>query len=80
MSCPRLSHIHCYALLLLRHANLVVYLYCICTDQDFLEAMIINSFGVAPPIVRELSLNAPFQEMTVYRDNFTLFLTKEMLV
>lgn len=42
--------------------------------------MIINSFGVAPPIVRELSLNAPFQEMTAYRDNFTLFLTKEMLV
>lgn len=42
--------------------------------------MIINSFGVTPPIVRELSLDAPFQEMTAYQDNFTVFLTKDMLV
>ena len=34
---------------------------CNCTDQGFLEAVIIDSFGVAPPMVSELSLDTLFQ-------------------
>lgn len=38
-------------------ANLVFLNVCVCTDQDFLEAIITDSFGVAPPVVRAQSNN-----------------------